>query len=241
MNNDFQMINQIETEIEKAVKFCEKNYSKEEIFDILKKSSDEYPDIDIEKQICILKIDCISSQKEADILIFHLTNHTALVREASAQKVNEFMKNAKSTAFFQTKNIINSLLKAVNDINPNICRLIIEILPYIKDKDFFLSGLYERIDDVFDELEKLKRSNWYTKKLFNLYWCLEALAVLKAPVDKRLEYVLSKAGAFKDYTIREKTAMVLHYMTDTSPLIVELKEKLKNDNNFYVKRYSQQW
>ena len=119
--------------------------------------------------------------------------------------------------------------------------MIIEILPYIKDKDFFLSGLYERIDDVFDELEKLKRSNWYTKKLFNLYWCLEALAVLKAPVDKRLEYVLSKAGAFKDYTIREKTAMVLHYMTDTSPVIVELKEKLKNDNNFYVKRYSQQW
>ena len=35
--------------------------------------------------------------------------------------------------------------------------------------------------------------------------------------------------------------MVLYYLTDTIPEIEMLKEKLKKDDNFYVKRYSQQW
>ena len=144
-------------------------------------------------------------------------------------------------AFFQTRHILDSLLKAVNDINPNICRMIIEILPYINEKEYFLENLYHRIDYVFEELEKLKRSNWYTKKLFNLYWCLEALAVIKAPADRRLEKVLEKSSVFRDYTIREKTAMVLSYLSETSPVLERIKENLKNDDNFYVKRYSQQW
>lgn len=241
MSENFQIINKIETDIEKAADFCQKEYTEEEIFDVLKKSSAENQDTDTEKQICILKIDTVSSQNEADILIFHLTNHSALVREACALKVNELMQKGKNAVFFQTTDILNSILKAVNDINPNICRLIIEILPYIRQKEYFLNGLYERIDYVFDELEKLKRSNWYTKKLFNLYWCLEALAVLKAPADKRLVTVLKRTSSFKDYTIREKTAMVLYYLTDTIPEIEMLKEKLKKDDNFYVKRYSQQW
>ena len=241
MNKDVQMINKIETDIEKAAKFCEKKYSTEEIFNILKISSIDYPEKDIEKQMCIFKIAEISSQEEADILVFHLTNHPALIREACANKINELLKQEKFCIFFQTKEIADSFLNAVNDINPNICRLIIEILPCLKEKEYFLTGLYKRIDYVFEELEKLKRSNWYTKKLFNLYWCLEALANLKAPVDKRLEKALIKAGNFKDYTIREKTAMVLHYIRETNPELETLKEKLKQDENFYVKRYSQQW
>ena len=91
MSENFQIINKIETDIEKAADFCQKEYTEEEIFDVLKKSSAENQDTDTEKQICILKIDTVSSQNEADILIFHLTNHCALVREACALKVNELM------------------------------------------------------------------------------------------------------------------------------------------------------
>ena len=134
MSENFQIINKIETDIEKAADFCQKEYTEEEIFDVLKKSSAENQDTDTEKQICILKIDTVSSQNEADILIFHLTNHSALVREACALKVNELMQKGKNAVFFQTTDILNSILKAVNDINPNICRLIIEILPYIRQK-----------------------------------------------------------------------------------------------------------
>ena len=248
MNKDVQILNNMqnqivtdtEAEIERAADFCEKTYTREEVFDILSIDSSKSPQTDIEKQICILKLDSILSQQEADILIFHLTNHAALIREACANKVNEFMKESYA-AFFQTRHILDSLLKAVNDINPNICRMIIEILPYINEKEYFLENLYHRIDYVFEELEKLKRSNWYTKKLFNLYWCLEALAVIKAPADARLEKVLEKSSVFRDYTIREKTAMVLSYLSETSPVLERIKENLKNDDNFYVKRYSQQW
>ena len=148
------------------------------------------------------------------------------------------MKKADICVFFQTKEIHDTLLKAANDINPNICRAIIEILPYVNDKNYLLDKLYKRFDEVFEELEKLKRSNWYTKKLFNLYWCLEALHALNPPYDKRIENVLSKTSKFKDYTIREKTAMVLSALVYSSEVLNNIKSALKTDDNFYVRRYS---
>ena len=238
MNEEIQIRNNIEKEIEKAAALCEKEYTREDIFCLLKTDSTQNPEVDIEKQICILKIDSIASQEEADILVNHQTGQHGLIREACAQKINEFLKIPDYAKFFQTKDILDTLLKAVNDINPNICRTIIEVLPYINDKDYFLNGLYLRFEDVFSELERLKRSNWYTKKLFNLYCCLEALAVLKAPVDSRLESVIEKSSKFRDYTIREKTAMVLSLLSETSSCIQKIKTELKNDENFYVQRYS---
>ncbi len=237
MSDDIQILK----EIENAALLCEKDYTRDDIFCVLRFDSVSNPEIDIEKQICILKLDTILTQEEADLLAFHQTGQHGLIREACSQKINEFMKNPLCLKFFQTKEISLILLKAVNDINPNICRTIIEVLPFIEDKDYFLHNLYERFEEVFEELEKLKRSNWYTKKLFNLYWCLEALAVLQAPVNERLEAVLERCSRFRDYTIREKTAMVISLLQQSSPVIESIKEILKNDENFYVKRYSSQW
>ena len=118
---------QILKEIEKAALLCEKNYTREDIFNILKTPSDSDNDIDIEKQICILKLQDIKSSQEADLLMFHLTGHHGLIREKKKKKVNEFLKSEQYSDFFQTKENLNTLLKAVNDINPNICRLICEI------------------------------------------------------------------------------------------------------------------
>ncbi len=233
---------QILKDIEKAATLCNQKYTDTDIWEVLKqKSTEENKQLDIEKQICILNLKSVNSQNEADLLIHHLTQHHGLIREACAQKVNEFLQNSKYQDYFQTKDILNSLLNAVNDINPNICRLIIEILPLIKNKEYFLSNLYDRIEFVFAEIEKLKRSNFYTKKVFNLYWCLEALAVLKAPIDEKLISVLNRSSGFKDYTIREKTAMVLHLLDESTKETDDIKALLKLDENFYVKQYSQQW
>ena len=233
---------QILKDIEKAVMLCDKKYTNTDIWEVLKqKSTEENKQLDIEKQICILNLKSVKSQDEADLLVHHLTQHHGLIRETCAQKINEFFKDPTYQGFFQTKNISDSLLKAVNDINPNICRLIIEILPLIEDKKYFLSNLYERIEFVFTEIEKLKRSTCYTKKVFNLYWCLEALAVLKAPIDERLISVLNRSSRCKEYTIREKTAMVLHLLEESTKETNDIKTFLKNDENFYVKQYSQQW
>lgn len=241
MKENVQIRNDIETEIEKAVELCQKVYSRANILSIMQIMSFEQPEINVEKQICILKLDDINSQEEADLLVFHLTNHHGLIREASAQKINEFMKHSAFVKFFQTETILDSLLKAINDINPNICRLIIEILPNIDNKDYFLAGLYKRFNIVFEEIEKLKRSNWYTKKLFNLYWCLEALATLNPQINENIESILLKAIKFREYTIREKVAMVLSCCYPITAAINDFRSVLKEDDNFYVKRYSSQW
>lgn len=237
MSEDIKILN----EIEKAVKLCEKEYSRDEIFDLLKKSSASNPQIDVEKQICILKLEDIRTQQEADVLVYHLTEHHGLIREACAHKINEFMQNPSLQNFFQTTEISDALLKAVNDINPNICRLIIDVLQYLKDKKYFLNNLYNRFDVIFDELEKLKRSNWYTKKLFNLYWGLEALCALSPDCDSKLQNVLQQCLKIREYTIREKTAMLLDSLKSDKDFINQAKQLLAQDTNYYVKRYAKNW
>lgn len=233
MSEEIQILN----EIEKAAALCEKTYTHTELFEVINTEDD------FEKQICLLKLETLTSQEEADLLVFQLTEHHGLIREAAAIKINEFIQNDNLKNYFLKNTTLESLLKAVNDINPNICRLICAVLPSLfvsaeEEKSYFLKLLYERFEFVFEELERLKRSNWYTKKLFNIYWCLEALAMLDAEVDEKLENVLVRAANLRDYTIREKAAFVLSSLSRTSEVVEELKEKLKKDENFYVQRYA---
>ncbi len=237
MNDDVQILK----EIEKAVELCEKEYTRSEIFALLEIDSDSHPEKDIEKQICILKLEDIRSAAEADILIHHLTGHHGLIREACAQKINEFFKTQEFSQFFQNKKTYDILTKAVNDINPNICRLIVEILPQVQDKEYFLTKLYERLGVIFEELEKLKRSNWYTKKLFNLYWGLEALNSLCPPCDEQLHYIIEQCLKIREYTIREKTAMLLCSLDETVDFVQKARQELSKDTNYYVLRYAKQW
>lgn len=233
MTEEIQIIN----EIEKAAYLCEKIYTHEEIINILKTEND------FEKQICLLKLEKLLSYDEAELLVYQLTGHHGLIREAAALKINEFITADRYILYFLTDYSQNYLLKAVNDINPNICRLICAALKPLfqnndKEKKEFLNILYNRFHQIFEELETLKRSNRYTKKLFNLYWCLEALAMLNPEIDSRLESVLSTTSNIREYTIREKTAMVLASLKTSSIELDKIKNKLKNDENFYVKRYS---
>lgn len=233
MTDEIQILN----EIEKATLLCNKEYSHSEIIDVIKTEND------FEKQICILKLESLNSQEEADLLIFQLTGHHGLIREATSTKIGEFVNNKNYKKYFLNKKALDSILKAINDINPNICRTICSTLPVlfqdnIPEKTFFLKNLYIRFNEIFAELELLKRSNWYTKKLFNLYWCLEALAMIEAPIDENFEKIIEESSKIKDYTIREKAALVLTKIVSPSNKIKEIKQRLKNDDNFYVKRYS---
>ncbi len=233
MTEELQIIN----EIEKAAKLCEKSYEHDEIINVISGEND------FEKQICLLKLDYLADEKECNLLVFQLTEHHGLIREAAAIKISEFLNDGKYKHLFLNNYCVESFLKAVNDINPNICRLICSVLHTLLSseeeyKKMFLNLLYKRFDTIFCELEKLKRSNWYTKKLFNLYWCLEALAMLNVCVDENLESVLTQACKVRDYTIREKAAMVISSLKGTSDAVNDLKTKLKQDDNFYVKRYA---
>lgn len=241
MTDEIQILNDIdiviETAIENAALLCEKEYSHEQIIEIMKTEND------FEKQICLLKLKTLKSQEEADLLVFQLTGHHGLIREAAASKINEIILNGKYNELFLNKYAVDSFIKAVNDINPNICRLICVVIRHLLSdsnefKNYFLMKLYKRFEEIFEELEKLKRSRLYTKQLFNLYWGLEALGILAPPVCVELESVLERAANMGDYTIREKAAMVLASLAETSTKLDKIKSQLKNDENFYVQRFA---
>lgn len=215
----------------RACELCEKDFSYQELFDFFRNGTDD------EKQICILKIPRINSQQDADLLLFHLTNQHGTVREAAAEKINELMKNG-CPDFFQTDFAREKFLPAINDVNPNICRFIIEILPLMKEhqKKKFLDELYDWTLKVSDEAKKLNvrnRSHVYTKKIFNLYWCLETISAIAEKPSEKLGKIIEETFDSEEYTIREKTAKILKKVN--AKQYAHFFKILQNDENFYVK------
>ena len=170
------------------------------------------------------------------MLLFHLTNQHGTVREAAAEKINELMK--QNPDFFQNDFAIKKFLLAVNDVNPNICRLIIDILPllYSDKKENFLDALYDLTLKVTDEADKLNvrnRSHVYTKKIFNLYWCLEAISETANVVCEKLVDIIKRNYNSDEYTVREKIAKIVRKMNN--PEFGDILNILKTDENFYVR------
>lgn len=194
-------------------------------------------DNDLEKQICILKLKKIQNQDEADLLVFNLTNHHGIIREAAAVKINELMKNPEFAVFFQTEKILSTFLDAIIDINPNICRHIIEILFSIDNKAFFFEKLFVRAMEIIEDAKTMNRRKSgyiYSRKVFKIFWYLEAAAELKYFDDGfAIEKMISKTYDFDDYTIREKCARLVT-LYEKAP--EEIINTIKNDENYFVRR-----
>ena len=95
---------------------------------------------------------------------------------------------------------------------------------------------YEREFGAFcDNKMRNRKNHAKNKKLFNLYWCLEALSETyknNVEFDEKIIKIANKTVNFLDYTIREKTAKILIKLQEVP---CELLQKLKSDENFYVK------
>lgn len=193
----------------------------------------------VEKQISVLKLTEIKSKKDAEILVSNLIGQDGKIREAVAFKVNELAKNPEFTEFFADNKIFAILRQGIMDINGNVCRQIVDLVGSIEGFDEYLcETLPERISVILEEIEKIDQiSKQYviSKRNFQLYWCLEALCSVVDKIDiENIKEILFKAGAFQDYTIREKTAKILAKIDNAE--FAELMEKLKNDENYYVQR-----
>ena len=110
----------------------------------------------------------------------------------------------------------------LEDLILKIKNLIVEIKQY--EKEF---------KDFFDKTIRNTKNHAKNKKLFALYWSLEALSLCEfqkynSEVLEILKYTIN----FQDYTIREKTAKNLEKLEN---LPLELLQKAKSDQNFYVK------
>lgn len=214
-------------------------YSHDEIIDNLKNDCCE----DFVKIFSIINLDNINSQTEAEILFSHLTNHPTPIREAMALKLEEIYKEV-----FLNKYIKEQFLKSIIDINPNVCRSICaiisknkplqtklieplivkikELLIEIQENDQILGGFY-------DNTQKVRKNHAKNKKLFSLYWFLEALSIChdKKHNSEALE-IVKKTIKFNDYTIREKSVKILLNIENCPN---ELLNTAKCDQNFYVK------
>ena len=76
------------------------------------------------KPLAFINIDEIKNDAEADLIMFHLTNHQSPTREACAHCI----LNAEGIDFIKSQSHIETLEDAICDINPNVCRAIISLI-----------------------------------------------------------------------------------------------------------------
>lgn len=184
----------------------------------------------------IIEIDKLNSKEEFDEFISLLINHPNPTREAVANKLDELYDDK-----YLDENSLEIILKAVVDINPNVARCVCSLIeknPLLKEKIEFkiISKIKELLLEIpsFDILQNNK-SHAKNKKIFSLYWLLEALSIsISDRYNSSVLEILKTTIKFSDYTIREKTAKILSKIHD---IPAELSDSLKNESNFYVNFY----
>ena len=228
MSKKISNFDSIEKNIDFAVELCQKKYSEDEIINIL------YGYDDIQKCIAIMNIDAIKTQEVANLLISHLTNQGGTVREAVAIKLELLFNNENNIKFFQSDYIVNTICDAIIDINPNISRLILTLINKIQNQELILKNISEKIKKYLDNIlqSDVLQNHQINKFYFKIYWLLEALYVLNNIDIKPFEPLLDKISNLPEYTVREKTALIVNKYA----VLRKLKDKLANDNNYYVKR-----
>ena len=100
----------------------------------------------------------------------------------------------------------------------------------------YVNFLVKYTTEALNELDKfIFRDKKYVinKQLFKLYWCLESLKNFYEQVDEStLKNILERSIAQNEYTVREKAAQILQKTNKYE----ELKSKLLNDENYYVRQ-----
>ena len=237
MNNGYY--ENSEENFKQALKFYECEYSRKELFELLRNGNIA------QKQIAALKLENITSKDEAHILVSNLTGQDGKIREAVSMKLSEFMNNEKFLPYFQVPENYPLFLEAVTDINGNICRNIINAVKNLKNNQefckYFCNALADLTLKLVDAVEKTVfcgDGNYkVNKQAFKLYWCLETIYEFYDKTDfSKLKEIIKRASKIGEYTIREKTAKILtHEFEDTE--LQEIKKSLQKDTNYYVRRY----
>ena len=224
----------LDTNFTQALEMSERNFSHEELIELLKNGN--IP----QKQIAALVLDYIADVKEADILISNLTGCDGKIREAVALKINSLLLDNEDNKNYFTQ--ADVFADASIDINANICRLVIDSVNLLKDNKLFLNIYQERIlqfiQEAFGELDKfIFRDKKYVinKQLFKLYWALEAMKVFAENVPREILYsILDRASQEREYTIREKAAQIIKKLQIKD--LEAIVKRLTTDENYYVRK-----
>ena len=119
----------LDTNFQEACEMSEKDFSHNELIELLKNGN--IP----QKQIAALKLDCINNANDAKLLMDNLTGCDGKIREAVALKINNLLRKDKELASFFNQPL--TFANATIDINANICRLVVETVEIlIQDRNF---------------------------------------------------------------------------------------------------------
>lgn len=217
-----------------AVALCEKDFSHEELVSLLKNGTV------IERQYGALNLDCVKNEDEAKVLLSNLVGVDGKIREVVALKIFELTK--KSPDLFFPKENFETFSNATIDIDGNVCRLAIASACNLKNNEdfsiYYAESMIKIIETALDEISKFTfRDKKYkiNKQIFKIYWCLEALIDFYPFVkENELQDILEKCSDLQEYTVREKCAKILCHCRLNSDMQI-LFDKLKNDENYYVR------
>ena len=221
-----------------AINLYKKNLTQQELINLIAKGTIT------EKQVSVLKLEKLTSEEDAKILLSNLTGQDGKVREAISFKLKEFMNDPQYINYFYSLDDYSVFLDAIVDINGNICRNIISAIQNLKDYEKFYEYFCPQIaKKTLDLIEKIKKFDLQdgkykvNKEVFKLYWCLETIYNFYDKFDiPTLKVILSNTKEVQDYTIREKTAKILSKELQ-NPELLKIKQELKEDKNYYVRRF----
>lgn len=236
MNNSYYET--LDENFKQALNLCENNYSHSELLEFLQSGNI------VQKQLSALKLKTINSQKEAQILVSNLVGQDGKIREAVSLRLNEFMSNPKTLVYFETPENYQIFLAAIIDINGNICRNVIGAISHLKDNANFCNQFCQELVILTkDLLGKIEKDDFFegkykvNKEVFKLYWCLETIYVFWDKIKfEDLKEIILRTKDIQEYTIREKAAKILT-RNFSDPELLKAKEALKNDSNYYVRRF----
>lgn len=228
----------LDENFKQALNLCENNYSHSELLEFLQSGNI------VQKQLSALKLKTINSQNEAQILVSNLVGQDGKIREAVSLRLNEFMSNPKTLEYFETPENYQIFLAAIIDINGNICRNVIGAISHLKNNENFCNQFCQELVILTkDLLGKIEKDDFFegkykvNKEVFKLYWCLETIYVFWDKIKfEDLKEIILRTKNIQEYTIREKAAKILT-RSFSDPELLKAKEALKNDSNYYVRRF----
>ena len=220
-----------------ALKLFEKDIPNDELFEMLKNGNI------VQKQISALKIDHLENMNQAKILVQNLTGQDGKIREAVSLKILELMSNNQKK-YFCDESIYDTFLNAIVDVNSNVCRNIIASVKLLQNNEnfcqYFTKNLLDLTQNLINEVKKFDFQDGkykVNKEVFKLYWCLETIYEFAEQVDITvIKAIIKQTKDINEYTIREKTAKILSKIHN-APELLQIRDELKKDKNYYVRRF----
>ena len=189
-----------------------------------------------DKQFALLSLEKINTEEEGILICAHLTGCDGKIREAASFRLNELFKIAEYATLLSTPKNFETMLEGLMDINGNVCRNILDI-ENEEFNEFLSKAILPKTEAILNRINELtadEKQYIVSKRNFQLYWALEAIYKVLDRLDfSQIEAILVQTAQFEDYTIQEKTAKILSRFEHAR----ELKEELKQNSNYFVKRY----